>query len=455
MLKKIKLSILLSLFLAPAVHAQITITQQHMPSAGDTIRYSTANTSVSFDFQSTGANYDWDFRNLQPNSQGLYEFKSSLQTPYILSFGFTAIGLKIADTLGAGQLQLKNVYNFFKKSSSAYEAVGLGFQYAALPLPQSGKHSDPDRIYKFPLTYGDKDTDTYAVTIPISLAGFPVGSLTQKGTRISETDGWGTISTPYGNNIACIRVVSQIDEYDSISIGTLNVNTAIQTQRTEYKWLSTSEKVPILEITGTWAGRTFIPTIIRYRDIPRNIGNPLQVVASFTADKTLADEGDTVRFLNTSSGLNLNYRWAFSPTTGYEFVDGTDANSKEPRVKFNNPGYYSVKLVASNQLLSDSMGRPNYIEIRARIPGSTGDQNTSALRIFPNPSSGNIQLAGFNFQEGSSYQLYDMLGKVHSEGEIPQNLTLFFPEAQGIYLLKITSGIHTFSELVIFSQNAN
>lgn len=445
----------MSLCLASAVQAQITITQQHMPSAGDTIRYSTATTSGSLDFQSTGANYTWDFTNLQPNSQGLYEFKSSLQTPYILSFGFTAIGLKIADTLGAGQLQLKNVYNFFKKSSSAYEAVGLGFQYAALPLPQSGKHSNSERIYKLPLTYGDKDTDTYAVTIPISLAGFPVGSLIQMGTRTTETDGWGTISTPYGNNIPCIRVVAQIDAYDSISIGTLNVNTAIRTQRTEYKWLSTSEKVPILEITGTWAGRTFIPTFIRYRDIPRNIGSPFQVNASFEADRTMAGEGDTIRFVNNSSGLNLSYRWAFAPATGFEFVAGTDANSEEPLVKFNNPGYYSVKLVASNQLLSDSMGRPNYIEIKARIPGSVGGSDLNALRVFPNPSSGIIRLSGFTFSEPASYQLYDMLGKLHQEGIIPPDMVLNFPDARGSYVLKIKSGEHTFSELLIFSKNAN
>lgn len=445
----------LLLFISSGIDAQITITQQHMPSAGDTIRYSIAGQGATGDFQSTGANYNWDFSGLEPSSQGIYEYKSSLQTPYILSFGFTAIGLKIADTLGTGQLQLKNVYNFFKKSSTAYEGVGLGFQYSALPLPQSGKHSDPERIYKFPMTYGSKDTDTYSVNIPLSLAGFPVGSLTQMGTRTSEVDGWGTITTPYGQNISCIRIASQIDAYDSISISTLGVNTAIQNQRTEYKWLSTSEKIPILEITGTWAGRTFIPAFIRYRDIPRNLTSPLQVKADFAADKTEADQGDTVRFSNNSSGFNLSYSWSLEPKAGFQFINGTGPTSDEPELRFDSYGKYSVKLVVSNQLQSDSLLRSEYLNVQARIPGTVGDLEYPHYRISPNPSAGVFRVTDIGPDDSFRYEILDAKGSVYTQGIIPANGQIHIPFlADGAYVFKMSNGVSSLSRTLLVNRNS-
>ncbi|MFN9110123.1 MAG: hypothetical protein ACK5XN_08645, partial [Bacteroidota bacterium] len=59
--------------------AQITIGTSHMPRSNDTLRYSEAALTSSVDYRKSGASQTWDFRSLQPNGQGLYEYKSAVQ----------------------------------------------------------------------------------------------------------------------------------------------------------------------------------------------------------------------------------------------------------------------------------------------------------------------------------------------------------------------------------------
>ncbi len=247
-----------------------------MPSAGDTIRYSEVQNSTGINFKATGENKVWDFTTLKPASQALYEYKISSSTPYIFNFGLGAIGLKIADSLGSGQISFKNVYTFFKKSTAKWEAVGVGFQLSALPLPQAGKHTNNDEIYQFPLNYKDKDSATFALKIPLTAIVLPIGNYFQNGNRVNTVDGWGKISTPYQANVDCIRIKSVITETDSLAVeitGQAPINFAFPNNRVEYKWLSKTEKIPMLEVTGTELGGTFTPTIVRYRDNYRSTNN--------------------------------------------------------------------------------------------------------------------------------------------------------------------------------------
>ena len=264
-------SILLALIILTSFSSfsQISITSSNMPSAGDTIRYSIVQTAAGVDFKATGANKAWDFLNLKLSSQAIYDYKNSTSTPYIFNFGLGALGLKVADSLGSGQASFKNVYTFFKKSTAKWEAVGIGFQLGALPLPQAGKHTNTDEIYQFPLNYKDKDSATFALKVPLTLAIVNIGNYFQDGNRVNTVDGWGTISTPFKSNIACIRIKSVITESDSLAIaisGQTPINFAFPNNRVEYKWLSTTEKIPVLEVSGTEIGGTFTPTTIRYRD---------------------------------------------------------------------------------------------------------------------------------------------------------------------------------------------
>lgn len=373
-----------------SVRAQISITQQHLPSSGDTIRYSNA-LGAQFNFRQSGADFKWDFSTLEPNSQDIYSYKASSQTPYILNFGFSAIGLKIADSLGGGQLQLVDVYNFFRKSSTVWNNVGIGFRYGSLPLPQSGKHSDEDEIYKLPLKYLDSAKTTFNVSVPIVVLLIPAGNFYQRGTRETVVDGWGTISTPYASNVSCIRVRSIIDQRDSVAITQPALNFGFPSTRVEYKWLSTTEKIPVLEVSGTEVNGTFTPTLIRYRDIPRNIVSPLAPEADFSVDRSSIQTGESVKFSDESSRNPNSWLWTISPSSGWEFANGSSNSSRNPEVRFNVSGNYSVSLRATNLVGSGTTTKSDLIRVQGS-PVSVHEIEISPIKMYPVPASSWVKL---------------------------------------------------------------
>ncbi len=397
--------ILFLLVLFPQViQAQITIVSSDMPVSGDTIRYSNASIINLPDLSKTGTNYQWDFSTLDMQSQDVYSYLASGKTPYILNFGFTAIGLKIADTLGTDQFRLQNVYNFFRISSNRYEGVGTGFTFGSFPLPQSGKHSDPDEVYRFPLTYGHTADETFSVTIPVMLSIVPVGNVFMTGKRHNEVDGWGTISTPYIQNEPCIRIVSVIEETDSVAITTPPLNLAIPVKRIEYKWLSKDEKIPLLEISGTEAAGRFIPRYIRYRDNYRSIGmnGPN---ADFTSLKTDIFENDTVYFQSTSTGAINVHQWTIQPANNIRYANGTNANSQNPAVIFEKEGVYDVKLNVIGTQGVDSMFKQGYIKVSA-LGMNPLIQETA--KFWPNPAATILNVR----DDLDEVQLFDIHGQI-------------------------------------------
>lgn len=232
-----------------------------MPKSGDTLRYSNAlPTELPTNFETGGANMSWDFSAMTPQRQQLLNYYSATKTPYSFYF-FGQIGQKTADTIGAGPITLTNVYSFYTNSSKVFKAEGIGYQYSGFPL--AAMYKDDDEIYQFPLNYGDKDTSTF--NFKFSIPG-DLFALVQAGTRYNDADGWGTIKTPYKEYTNVLRLRTYVDEIDTVTsqFGKF----PLPRKTVSYKWLSLSERIPVMEITGTANPLTgaFTPTQVRYRD---------------------------------------------------------------------------------------------------------------------------------------------------------------------------------------------
>jgi hypothetical protein len=252
--------LLLSTLLSIGSYAQITITSADMPAAGDTIRYcNAALNNVTFNPLLTGTNQVWDFSNLTPQSEDVYEYKNSLSTPYVFYF-LNKIGLKTADNIGISTISLKDVYTFYTKSNTVLKIEGMGYSYSNIPLANS--YIDDDEIYQFPLTFGKKDSSTFYFDYNLSAITSSV-DYAQNGYRINQVDGWGSITTPYANYPQVLRIKTTVNSYDSILISGFPFVTNRKT--ISYKWLSKTEKIPVLEITGTQLANNFTITEIKYR----------------------------------------------------------------------------------------------------------------------------------------------------------------------------------------------
>lgn len=426
-----------------AAHAQIQITQASMPSIGDTIRY-TNSSAGSLDFTKTGASYSWDYSTLDFLNQDIYKFQGLLSTPYgTLAFSgmpVGAIGYKVADSVGQGQASIRNIYNFYQKSSSGWYAVGTGFTMAALSLPAGGVYKDKDEIYSFPLKYNDQDSTTFEVITPLG-SPLKLGTFTQKGYRINKVDGWGTITTPYGANISCIRVKSYIVETDSLKVSVPPVNIGFVNQRVEYKWLSTTEKIPVLEVNGTEIASVFTPTIVRYRDHYRNSApQPLLPRVKFSADKTSGKAGlDTFRLLNnTTPTIGTTYQWSFSPSKGIRYINSTGSTSAEPVVIFDSAGIFSATLVASNTFGSKDSTAYNLFQISKDHSNGIAETRLTSIQIFPNPASSALTLRSEALTPGMIVAIYDASGRISDLQVLNEDMQIDISRlARGIYTLTI------------------
>ncbi|MEY3983528.1 MAG: hypothetical protein RL160_1085 [Bacteroidota bacterium] len=392
----------LSVCALPSAQAQITINSSHMPKSGDTLRYSDAAVTSQIDYKKTGAGITWDFSKLTPTGQDLYQYKSSVQVnPAYFFWGLSTFGLKVADSFGFGQFKVKDIYDFYKNSSTKFTAEGRGLTFSGFPIPSD--YSDPDEVYQFPLEYGDRDSSTFKVSF--QLATFI--SLTQKGYRINEVTGYGTVITPYGS-FSCLQVKTTIPEIDTIGSGTFKFpfpRTTVQ-----YKFLSTAERIPILEVSGSLTGNTFTPQFIRYRDKYLGLKSPLRPVASFTVNRKSGSTNDTFAFTDRSTRLPSGWKWSISPTN-MVFTGGTASSSQNPKVLFTAPGVYSVQLTASNTFGTDDTLMSNLLSV---VAGSnTQAFEAAAPNLFPIPAADHIIISP-EPQAGWHFRIFDLSGKEYT-----------------------------------------
>ena len=408
--------------------AQIQITQANMPSLGDTIRYTNASAGT-FDFSQTGADYNWNYYLLKYIDQGVYSYKSLLSAYPTLVIGgmpFGAIGYKVADSLVMGPVRLTDIYNFYEKKSSGWLGVGTAFSIPLMgnPVPTGAVYSDKDEIYTFPLKYNDRDSTTFAVTTPLGLSQqVSFGSFMQKGYRITKVEGWGRISTPYGSYMNCIKVKSTIVEHDSLALAIPTqpgINIGFPVTRVEYKWLSTTEKIPLLEVSGTELAGIFTPAYVRYRDNYRTNVTPVIPNTRFTIDKTSGKAGkDTFRLINlTTPAAGTFFVWYVKPSLqGVRFVNSTGQTSKDPVLIFDDTGVFSIGLKASNIAgLKDTLVDSLVTITKDQVNSINSIGNDNKL-FYPNPVNGKLNFYSQDLR-GTVCRIFDATGKMLIETAI-------------------------------------
>jgi len=268
------------LFGGNIIHAQITIDKNDMPSIGDTIRKSLALNFELYDFEETGADFTWDFSGLLPLSQSVDTFKSVSDAPiYGIFFLFSAnlASPVFIDTSSFVELPMKDVYAFYDNKSSGYYYSGFGATIYGFPLPL--KFSQKDRVYAFPMNYGDVDSSFSG--LDVNLPG--IGYIKINRKRVNIVDGWGTLITPYGT-FDVLRQKSEVTEYDSIYLDTLGSGIPLNRNYIEYKWLAKNGKIPVLEVNDDYLN-FFVYYVDSVRginlDVPENPGNGVAVAGLY------------------------------------------------------------------------------------------------------------------------------------------------------------------------------
>ena len=138
--------------------------------------------------------------------------------------------------------------------------------------------------------------------------------------------------------------------------------------------------------------------------------------------------GSTATFTNSSSSVNstLNYSW--------DFGDGNTSSVQNPSHTYATNGTYSVTLIASNCIFSDTITKTIQV-------GPTGiEENTvSNFQFYPNPTINQINIKVGNELLGSVYTIYDNTGKSVLNGKIIIENTLveLGDLSKGQYFLRV------------------
>jgi hypothetical protein len=428
--------------IAFVANAQITIINTDLPGSGDTLRYSTANldTLTENTYITAGANVTWDFSHLEATGQAVDHYKPSLQTPYAgFFFGFNRYGKLEADSIGFGQFMFKDVYRYYKNSTSKFEIEGVGMKYSGFPIPSY--YADADELYQFPLDYNDFDSSTFSYTLSL----LTLGTLQTVGYRLNTVDGWGQITTPYGTFNA-LRITTDVISRDSVALGGL-FGFGFDNHQREIKWLATSLGYPVMQVSGAVTNGQFNPNTVTYRDSFRVTPiSPFAPFASFDADNLTPTTYDTVAF--TSNAFLSSHAWTFNPTT-VTYVNGTSNSSRTPEVVFNAPGVYDVSLAVANNFGSDDTTTLAYITVTQGV-NTANLIETNNFKIYPNPTADILNLEyTLSKSEVVNISMHDLQGRqvalLASKTQPFGNQKATFNLAnynltKGIYLVKMTIG---------------
>jgi hypothetical protein len=243
----------LCFLLLSGAHAQITIGEADMPSAGDTMRFR------SFDGQTialdeTGPDHVWDLGDLTPLDEVADTAVTVGSTPFLYQFFFNNGILYpqyVADyamkgpSIGFQQLSLQDVYDYYRADADGFRNVGFGATVNGLPT--SVRRNPIDRILAFPLNFGDTDVSTSAFNVSVPTLLY----FGQDQVRTNTADGWGTLVLP-SRTFDVLRVRSVLQRTDTIFIEQFGFGFRLPEPETvEYKWYTQGMDAPVLQVITT------------------------------------------------------------------------------------------------------------------------------------------------------------------------------------------------------------
>jgi PKD repeat protein len=195
-----------------------------------------------------------------------------------------------------------------------------------------------------------------------------------------------------------------------------------------------------VELTASNAGGSDTETKTDYINVMA-----LAPICDFEADTTHPSSVDTVLFTDLSINVPDTWDWTFSPQT-ITFLDGTDANSQNPKVRFDEEGLYTVTLTATNAGGSDDETKVDYMDVvgvltvsATSTPESICEGGSSQLGAIPGGGEGNITYSWTSDPAGFT-----------SDQQNP----IVEPEVNTTYFVEVSDGLQSAADDVNVTVNS-
>lgn len=164
----------------------------------------------------------------------------------------------------------------------------------------------------------------------------------------------------------------------------------------------------------------------------------MPLAASFTANITRINIGDTIKFTPDINRAVSRYEWNINTPFCF-YLNGTDSTCENPVVKFNTAGKYDIQLKLYLEDTIIVITKEQYIEV---LPAAGLNQSIkSSLFIYPNPSKSFIVIESYNSLMGAQCNVYDIQGRLiqNQSSTTDDKWTIILPENPGVFFLKINT----------------
>ncbi|MCF8331860.1 MAG: FG-GAP-like repeat-containing protein [Bacteroidales bacterium] len=160
--------------------------------------------------------------------------------------------------------------------------------------------------------------------------------------------------------------------------------------------------------------------------------------ADFEASDSTVSPGDTIIFTSLMQAPVDSVKWNFG--------DGQSSNKFNPSHVYTNPGTYNVSLMAWNSTGGDTIVKKSFINVVTGIESTKHEE----LRIFPNPSSGYINIKS-NSGQVLNIDVFNAQGQlIKSVTPKKQQPKLNISDlAPGVLLLRLETKQNTINQLII------
>ena len=252
-------SSLFLILITTTLDSQVIITSTDMPQTGHSYFSQNVLDFITIDLSLTGPNSTWDYSSLVGvDLDTLYAAPVS-STPLAYQFYFNNVFLYPdyvanyavpTDDIGATGVSLSDRFEYFKSDANGHKIVGFGANVQGIPT--SVRYAVIDKIYHFPMAYGDTGTSygEYLLSIPT------FGAYGQWITRTQNVDGWGTLLTPSGS-YDCLRVKTVLELTDTVYADFAGFGSSFNRPTdTIFDWITNGEGIPVLTATSGDLGIT-------------------------------------------------------------------------------------------------------------------------------------------------------------------------------------------------------
>jgi len=347
------------LFVVQSTNAQTTINASDLPQAGGSYLIQTSTADITGDYVSTGADYVWDFSNLDSNSETSHDFGGIEEAPVLAQLSFNNAWTNpdyLCDIFGPGEFDLaflselgidlpvtlSNMMSYSQTSGSSYNIAGISMNLEGFDFPI--EYSDIDEIHPLPLNFQDviSSTSAYEVDIPTVL------NYATSATREGAVDGWGTLLLPNGASHEVLRTSTTITTHDILTQAG-GEPFEIDRISTVYTWLGDGG-LPYLEVK-TIFGTTYS---VEYQgeapneDTSNTDGITALTPAKFIAFPNPASSGENI----VLSGADQETTWDVSDLMGKVIMSGMGQIISTDRL---SPGAYFISTSSEKGLNTETV----------------------------------------------------------------------------------------------------